>query len=235
MDSSVKKLKIVRTETHESKDGGGDVRFDYYEDGSEYATILPATEEKIWMKFSRQSDFTKVLRVQLNNKQKQVRDEILTGINNGKENFLLFGKVGTGKTTISISSFVKHILDNKLTMAQANRYKVLYWGDFIMDALPDALKTSNMSLKSYYSELVDIPFMLLDDVSSTRPTDSSRDRTAELIRRRADRGRITIITSNSDQIDLLNQYGELAMSRFSAKKTYDSWDFKNQTNYRLEG
>jgi len=130
--------------------------------------------------------------------------------------FTLYGDTGTGKSHLALASCIE-LVEN---------YNVFYW--HVPELLEYLTKAQfDNTYFSYMEQLIDSYLLVLDDYGNQYATDFKTEKLDILINSRYDNGRLTIVTTNKDLVELtkLNQrVASRLMSGYHAK--LDAQDFR---------
>lgn len=116
-----------------------------------------------------------------------------------RENLLLFGPVGVGKTGLAWG-IVRRLIERGDDALLVNFRELLA-------ELRQAFADRRAGVPIDYLRAYDVTVLALDDVGAERPTDFAREELANLVERRYTRRLPTIITSNYDPDDLAERIG----------------------------
>lgn len=136
-----------------------------------------------------------------------------------KNNYIFFGKCGTGKT------FLSECIVSKLK----NKFDVLYLNSFELNNIFVKIHTAPLEEKNfYYSCILESDLIVIDDLG-TEPiyNNVTKEYLYLLLNERAKRQKPFIITTNLRPNELLNRYGDRIFTRLFSKST-QTLEFPNQ-------
>ena len=139
-----------------------------------------------------------------------IREQIVAG-----ESLVIFGKVGRGKTHVSVGLLREWLLDQGDVGTVFKPAKFLYFPDYL-DDLRGMMSEGgeNQSSMQYEKEIAAYPLLVIDDLGAERTTEWSQERTIKLIDSRLRNGKQTVVTTNlMSMSDATSRYGDRTASR----------------------
>lgn len=143
-------------------------------------------------------------------KKRQEAKYIKSGLEKGRKIFLFVGKTGTGKTYFA-GSVVRGMLEEGKEIMAASSIKL---NKILLEYHLAPLDEK----KEIYEKLTGTEVMLIDDLGAEQVLNNvTVPYILELLTERAEKGKITIITTNLSPVDLEKRYGQRVVSRMLDK------------------
>jgi len=148
----------------------------------------------------------------------------------GGKDAILFGRAGSGKTTVALHALRKIHMDGGLVLS-------IRFAQFKIQMEPRYCDEHEISPHTILDEHAAPDYLLVDDLgyggTQVRPSEHEQRIFFDLINAREGSGRRTWVVTNPSRENLYQCYGDAAISRLEVRDQSVIGDFTDRKNYRF--